>query len=170
VTQQTVAWLTAPVCEVVHIQSCKLHSTEHRWEIAAPKICELRVRTLASLVPGIVTAGVRAKAGRRPTLQPVILMIDNINIFDCLPARRGHGLWPLISCDRIFRDFGMRRCFQCGGKFGLVRHAFFRAQFCSVKCLHAYKQDLQRRRTWFRRGQADRDITPKTLENATFAE
>jgi hypothetical protein len=44
----------------------------------------------------------------------------------------------------------MKRCAQCGGKFGLVRHAFLRGQFCSKICLHAYKLDLDMKRSWLR--------------------
>jgi hypothetical protein len=44
----------------------------------------------------------------------------------------------------------MKRCLQCGGQFGLIRHAYFRSQFCSRKCLESHKLDLERKREWLR--------------------
>jgi hypothetical protein len=44
----------------------------------------------------------------------------------------------------------MKRCAQCGGKFGLIRHTFLRGQFCSKICLQAYKLDLDMKRSWLR--------------------
>ncbi len=52
----------------------------------------------------------------------------------------------------------MKRCHQCGGKFGLVRYNFLRQAFCSRRCMDRYKKLLEaevlRRKTlsgWLRR-------------------
>ena len=37
----------------------------------------------------------------------------------------------------------MKRCFQCKGQFGLVRHKFASQQFCSNRCLEKYKSDVR---------------------------
>jgi hypothetical protein len=44
----------------------------------------------------------------------------------------------------------MKRCCQCGGGFGLVRHAILREQFCSKMCLEGYQRDLDMKRSWLR--------------------
>jgi hypothetical protein len=45
----------------------------------------------------------------------------------------------------------MKRCYQCGKPFGLIRHYHYFRQFCSVRCkqrfLHAQVQEVARRRT-----------------------
>jgi hypothetical protein len=33
----------------------------------------------------------------------------------------------------------MNRCYQCGGKFGLVRHHYLRHPFCSRRCVERFK-------------------------------
>jgi hypothetical protein len=42
----------------------------------------------------------------------------------------------------------MKRCLQCGGKFGLIRHALRRGRFCSKLCLETYKRDQERKSRW----------------------
>lgn len=37
----------------------------------------------------------------------------------------------------------MKRCFQCKGHFGLVRHKFSSQQFCSKRCLDQYQSDIR---------------------------
>jgi endogenous inhibitor of DNA gyrase (YacG/DUF329 family) len=32
------------------------------------------------------------------------------------------------------QEAGVKRCAQCGGKFGLIRHRWHFRQFCSAKC------------------------------------
>ena len=39
------------------------------------------------------------------------------------------------------------RCYQCSGRFGLVRHRLGLKQFCSTRCLGQYKRDLERTTT-----------------------
>ena len=47
-----------------------------------------------------------------------------------------------------WRDAGGRasgrakRCHQCGGQFGLVRHYYLRQPFCSRRCLENFKRPL----------------------------
>jgi len=36
------------------------------------------------------------------------------------------------------REAPMKRCHQCGGKFGLVRHYYLRHQFCSRRCVERF--------------------------------
>ena len=36
----------------------------------------------------------------------------------------------------------MKRCRQCGGKFGLVRHHDVRHSFCSRRCVDRFKKKL----------------------------
>jgi hypothetical protein len=40
-----------------------------------------------------------------------------------------------------------RRCYQCNGRFGLVRHRLGFKQFCSTRCLGQYKTDVERTTT-----------------------
>jgi hypothetical protein len=40
-----------------------------------------------------------------------------------------------------------RRCYQCNGSFGLVRHRIGLKQFCSIRCLDQYKADIERTAT-----------------------
>ena len=37
----------------------------------------------------------------------------------------------------------MKRCHQCGGKFGLVRYHVLRQAFCSRRCMDRYKKLLE---------------------------
>jgi hypothetical protein len=39
---------------------------------------------------------------------------------------------------------GVKRCEQCSGRFGLVRHRLGLKQFCSKLCLNRYKADAER--------------------------
>jgi hypothetical protein len=36
----------------------------------------------------------------------------------------------------------MKRCYQCDGRFGLIRYRLALNQFCSRRCLNKYKADL----------------------------
>ena len=50
----------------------------------------------------------------------------------------------------------MKRCHQCGGKFGLIRHHYLRHPFCSRPCVerfHTLKAEeiLDHKRTDFKR-------------------
>lgn len=52
----------------------------------------------------------------------------------------------------------VKRCYQCGGRFGLVRYHVLRRVFCSRRCMERYKELLEaevlRRKTlsgWLRR-------------------
>jgi hypothetical protein len=58
--------------------------------------------------------------------------------------------WRFSCPEKNGEEDVMKRCSQCGVKFGLVRHTFFRNQFCSQKCLQAYKLDLDMKRYWLR--------------------
>ena len=58
--------------------------------------------------------------------------------------------WRLYCPAKNGEENVMKRCSQCGGKFGLVRYTFFRNQFCSKKCLQAVKIDLDMKRYWLR--------------------
>jgi hypothetical protein len=37
------------------------------------------------------------------------------------------------------RDTEKKRCYQCDGRFGLIRNRFALKQFCSKHCLNEYK-------------------------------
>jgi hypothetical protein len=39
----------------------------------------------------------------------------------------------------------MKCCFQCNGRFGLIRHTFGQKQFCSTQCLNRYKADIEQK-------------------------
>jgi hypothetical protein len=65
-----------------------------------------------------------------------------------------------MTGDRRQRQEGtlVKRCYQCGGKFGLVRYRVLRQCFCSRRCMERYKKLLEaevlRRKTlfsWMRR-------------------
>jgi hypothetical protein len=47
---------------------------------------------------------------------------------------------------------GIRRCYQCRGRFGLVRYRLAQKQFCSKQCMAKYKADNERKlsriKTW----------------------
>jgi hypothetical protein len=34
----------------------------------------------------------------------------------------------------------MKRCDNCGGRFGLIRHRHYTLRFCEEKCLEAWKR------------------------------
>ena len=36
----------------------------------------------------------------------------------------------------------MKRCAQCGGKFGLIRHRWYSHQFCSLRCRGRFLNQL----------------------------
>ena len=40
----------------------------------------------------------------------------------------------------------MKRCYQCNGRFGLIRHRFALKQFCSKNCVIKYRANVERRR------------------------
>jgi hypothetical protein len=42
----------------------------------------------------------------------------------------------------------MQRCTHCHGKFGLVRHHWWRNQFCSKACKHAFLGQRERLNRW----------------------
>jgi hypothetical protein len=44
----------------------------------------------------------------------------------------------------------MKRCRQCGAKFGLIRRTFMREQFCSQPCVETYKREWERRHQWLK--------------------
>jgi hypothetical protein len=39
---------------------------------------------------------------------------------------------------------GMQRCYQCNGRFGLIRRRFGMKQFCSTRCVQVYKINTER--------------------------
>jgi hypothetical protein len=43
------------------------------------------------------------------------------------------------------RKAGMKRCHQCNGHFGLIRHKLALNHFCSRRCLNKYKTDTDRK-------------------------
>ena len=40
-----------------------------------------------------------------------------------------------------------KRCYQCNGRFGLVRHRLGLKQFCSNRCINQYKAEVERTTT-----------------------
>jgi len=36
------------------------------------------------------------------------------------------------------------RCYECHGHFGLIRRKFAMKQFCSIRCVDAYKTNTER--------------------------
>jgi hypothetical protein len=51
---------------------------------------------------------------------------------------------PLPSARRKGRT---SRCYQCNGRFGLVRQRLGLKQFCSTRCLSQFKTDIERATT-----------------------
>jgi hypothetical protein len=45
------------------------------------------------------------------------------------------------------RNGSAKRCYQCGGRFGLVRRRLGMKQFCSKKCLNQYNTQIERTTT-----------------------
>jgi hypothetical protein len=41
----------------------------------------------------------------------------------------------------------MRRCYQCNGRFGLIRRRLALKQFCSKRCLNEYKTNTEVKRS-----------------------
>ena len=39
----------------------------------------------------------------------------------------------------------MKRCFQCNGRFGLIRYRHGLKHFCSKRCVNTYKSDTERK-------------------------
>jgi hypothetical protein len=39
----------------------------------------------------------------------------------------------------------MKRCFQCNGRFGLIRYRYGLKHFCSKRCVNTYKSDTERK-------------------------
>jgi hypothetical protein len=50
------------------------------------------------------------------------------------------------------RNSGVKHCFRCNGRFGLVRYRLVLKAFCSKRCLNEYQADSERRisriKTW----------------------
>jgi len=42
-----------------------------------------------------------------------------------------------------FRTADRKRCYQCHGRFGLIRRKFALKQFCSNQCVDKYKNDAE---------------------------
>jgi len=73
-----------------------------------------------------------------------------------------------LSSAKVYEGAVMKGCSQCGGKFGLIRHAFLGAQLCSKKCLEAYKRDWEWRRGWLRLLHVGGRIVSKSREHPTL--
>jgi hypothetical protein len=43
------------------------------------------------------------------------------------------------------RTADKKRCYQCNGRFGLIRHTFALKQFCSKQCVDKYKTGTERK-------------------------
>jgi len=39
----------------------------------------------------------------------------------------------------------MKHCFQCNGRFGLIRYRHGLKHFCSKRCVNTYKSDTERK-------------------------
>jgi hypothetical protein len=44
---------------------------------------------------------------------------------------------------QTLRKPGMQRCYQCNGRFGLIRRRFALKQFCSKRCLDEYQSGTE---------------------------
>jgi hypothetical protein len=42
------------------------------------------------------------------------------------------------------QDDHMKRCYQCHGRFGLIRYRFAQKQFCSKQCVSKFKVSAER--------------------------
>jgi hypothetical protein len=42
------------------------------------------------------------------------------------------------------QDHHMKRCYQCNGRFGLIRYRFAQRQFCSKQCVGKFKASAER--------------------------
>ena len=47
-----------------------------------------------------------------------------------------------VTAEPPERTVVLKRCHQCGGKFGLVRYYFLRNPFCSRRCVERFKTPL----------------------------
>jgi hypothetical protein len=47
----------------------------------------------------------------------------------------------------VLKKSRTNRCYQCNGRFGLVRHRLGLRQFCSTRCLGQYRTDTERTAT-----------------------
>ena len=54
----------------------------------------------------------------------------------------------------------MKRCHQCSGKFGLVRHHYLRHPFCSRRCVERFRRPVAEEilRSKATRGEGGADI------------
>jgi hypothetical protein len=41
------------------------------------------------------------------------------------------------------RPTDAKRCYQCDGQFGLIRHGANRKQFCSKRCVEKYRAGIE---------------------------
>lgn len=46
-------------------------------------------------------------------------------------------------------DSSVKRCAICGGKFGLIRHYYWRTPVCSEKCVERFKTRRKADQDWF---------------------
>lgn len=63
-----------------------------------------------------------------------------------------------MAAEQSERAVVLKRCHQCGGKFGLVRYYYTRRPFCSRACVDRFKsplaEEVSRRKTlasWLQR-------------------
>ena len=45
----------------------------------------------------------------------------------------------------MLRKAGMKRCYQCNGRFGLIRYRLAEKRFCSKHCLNTYRANVGRK-------------------------
>ena len=60
----------------------------------------------------------------------------------------------------------MKRCFQCNGRFGLIRYSHALKQFCSKRCVNKYKADTERKNSRIKEW---RDFLAKKADTDMFA-
>ena len=73
----------------------------------------------------------------------------------------------------------MKRCVQCQGRFGLVRHKLASQQFCSKRCVDQYKSDIRaanelvkliRKLRWTNMEEEAKGLQKKLAPHATAAD
>lgn len=57
----------------------------------------------------------------------------------------------MLNSSETCQHNSAKRCAICGGKFGLIRHNYWRTSLCSKKCLDRLKARQEANYKWLRR-------------------
>jgi hypothetical protein len=58
---------------------------------------------------------------------------------------------PSYSSQLRSKDFAVKRCSHCGGRFGLIVHRWLNERFCRAACRQAFLVNLDEKRRHMKR-------------------